>query len=259
MRASISCIIVFLSLFFQFCHTVEKTSVSCPEFSGHKFNTTKNKIRSDNKITANHKLNLGSHLNPSKLIASRCHKKDSTLLEFFYIPDKTNYLKRLTASTINTIALQPDVCDTIFLKTGSWLKVKIARKGLSRISYLDCNNLTGHLVSISKTEIRSISFSNENQRHIQGGKSIKRKSDPIGIIAIIFSIAGLLFLGSLSFPFISLILSGGILGWISANRIKMHPDKLKGRTLAEFSIVLAYALLIFLVLFLVVVLIGKIV
>jgi hypothetical protein len=88
--------------------------------------------------------------------------------------------------------------------------------------------------------------------------SAKRKSDPVGIAGFVLSVAGLLFLDSLSFPLISLILTGCLLGWVSSNRIKRHPDKLKGKGLAEISIVLGYALLIFLILFVLIILISKI-
>ena len=258
----ISCMIIFVSLSFQQCHTIEKTAVSCPEFRGHKFNTTKTRNRSVNKFVLLKKSNLQIHKGkPGMKISKRVNdqKRISDKSVSAYLPCKTEFLNSLTVSDINSIVLRQNDCDTIFLRSGSWINAKITKKGLSRIRYRDCNNLAGPVISIPKSKIKSISYGIDNKKYIPGVQNSQRKTDPIGIIGFVFSIAGLLFLGSLSFTFISLILTGGVLGWISANRIKDHPDKLKGRGLAGISIVLGYALLIFLVLFLVIILIGKIV
>ncbi len=259
----ISYMIIFVSLSFQQCKTAEKTAVSCPELPAHKFSKTKTGIRGHNKTAFFKNPNLminkgrsgaGMHLKNSSEY-NYTGNRNSVQSVSAYLPCKTDFLNRLTVSENNSIAISLNDCDTIFLRSGSSINAKITRKGLNRIRYRDCNNLTGPVLSIPKSEVRSISYSNISQEY----KNYKRTSDPVGIIGFVFSIAGLLFLGSLSFPFISLILTGGLLGWISANRIKNRPYKLKGRGLAGISIVLAYALLIFLVLFLVIVLIGKII
>ena len=268
----ISCIIIFFSLSFQNCCTVKKTAVSCPEFSGSKFKAAKNKIRWNNNFTDLNKLNPGNHHKRSKSVTNRNYPdnmsistnsgnnkiKNSEKLEFTGLPDKSRYLKQLEVSAANEIYSQTDACDTIFLKSGSCINVIINRTGLKKIRYRDCNNPNGAIISIKKSEISYIGYANKDQRDTSPKKSPKRKADPVGIAGFVLSVAGLPFLGSLSFPLISLILTGCLLGWISSNRIKKHPDKLKGKGLAEISILLGYALLIFLILFVLIILISKI-
>jgi hypothetical protein len=269
----ISCIIIFFSLSLQSCYTVKKTDVSCPEFSGPKFKPTKNKISWNNNFTDLNKLNPGNYHRRPKSITNRNDPnsmsnsnssgnnkiKISEKLEFTGMPDKSRYLKQLEVAAVNEIYSQTDACDTIFLKSGSCINVKINRTGLKKIRYRDCNNPNGAIRSIKKSEISYIRFANKDQRDSSPKKSPKRKSDPVGIAGFVLSVAGLPFLGSLSFTFISLVLTGCLLGWISSNRIKKHPDKFKGKGLAEISIVLGYALLIFLILFVLIILISKIV
>jgi hypothetical protein len=265
MRVIVISCLIFVSLSFQQCRTVEKTAVSCPEFASHKFNKAKYRTRVS-KIASPPKPNLTTRLvNSGTKMSGQVNYKNVKIRkeiskESFsaFLPDKRNFLNRLTVSNNNSIALYLADCDTIFLKSGSWINAKIERKSLNRIKYRDCS-MTGPVLSIPKSEIKSISYGNNSKRHAITPNGTKRIQDWVGVTGFIFSIAGLLFLGSLSFPFIGLILGGGVMGWISAGRIKDRPDKLKGRGLAEISIVLAYALLIFLVLFLVIILVGKIV
>lgn len=263
----ISCIIVFVSLSFQNCCTVEKTAVSCPEFSGRKFNTAKNRIMRNNNITDIY--NLRNHLNQRKSLAIR-NKRNNTegysssgnskisypdKLELIGFPDKIRYLKKLEVSSAKGFYSQADDCDTIFLKSGSRLNVKITGTGLIRIRYRECNNPDGAINSLPKSKISFVRYGNQDSIP---KNTARRKSDPVGIAGFILTIAGLPFLGSLSFALISLLMTGCLLGWISSNRIKKHPDKYKGKGLAEISIVLGYALLIFLILFVLIVLFSKI-
>ena len=268
----ISCIIIFFSLSFQNCCTVRKTALTCPEFTSSKFKTTKNKIRWNNNFSVQNKLNSEKYHrglksatnrnNPNNLGASNSSGNNKNLNSeipgFTGLPDKSGYLKQLEVSAANKIFLQTDTCDTIFLKSGSLINAKIEKTGLKKIWYRDCNNPNGSVISIPKSEISYIGYAGKDQKDSIPKKSPKRRSDPIGIAGLVLSIGGLLFLNSLSFPLISLILTGCLLGWISSNRIKKHPDKLKGKGLAEVSIVLGYALLIFLILFVLNILISKI-
>jgi hypothetical protein len=218
-----------------------------------------------NNNLRNKSSNLKSNTSRKHLsnISNTNNQKNSKLLyssetEFISLPAKNIFLKELEASTSSGIYSQRDTCDTIFLISGSHLNVRIAGKGLRKIRYRDCDNPTGTVTSIPKSEILSIRYASEDQKDTSGKNKVKRKLDPVGIAGFILSIAGLPFLGSLSFALITLILTGCLLGWISSNRIKRHPDKLKGKGLAEISIVLGYALLIFLILFVLIVLISKI-
>jgi hypothetical protein len=248
----ISCVVVFVSFSFQYCSTVKKASVSCPEFSGTKINTTNNKIRRNNKLA----INLRHSIPHSRPISLKSKNHSARVIETQTLPDRTEYLEKLEVSANNVIYSQTNICDTIFLRSGSFINGRITRKGLSKIRYRDCNNLSGPIISVRKSDVLSVRYGNDQRNYPAINK---KRSDPVGILGFAFSVTGLLFLGSLSFPFISLILTGCVLGWISSNRIKNQPEKLKGRGLAEISIVLGYALLIFLALFLVIILIGKII
>jgi hypothetical protein len=264
----ISCIIIFVSILFQYCSTVKRSAVSCPQFSGYKLNETRKKIRRNNKIEAVNNEYFRNHRKQVKTVTSNIHLYDSVIhfssanlsnnsdrLESAVIPYETNYLKSLTASANNSIVLQPDLCDTIFLKKGSYMNVKIDRIGLWKIRYHNCNIPTGPKSSISVFKVLSFSYNNEKQKNSSFSKNnpqidkTKRKPEPLGLAGFAFSISGLFFLGSLSLALIFLIATGSVLGWISYIRIKRHPDKYKGRAFAQVSIVLGYALLIFLIIF----------
>jgi hypothetical protein len=134
----ISCIVVVVSLSFQNCSTVKKVAVSCPEFSGRKFNTVKNKNWWNYNSDIN-KLNPRNHLCQRKFLTAR-NKRNKTegysssrdiknlylgKLELIAFPDKIRYLNKLEVSSGNGIYSQDDVCDTIFLKSGSKINVKI--------------------------------------------------------------------------------------------------------------------------------------
>ncbi len=268
----ISCLVIFISLSFQNCCTVKKTALSCPELSGPRFKTIKNKIRWNNNFSVQNKLNSGKYHRGQKSVTNRNYPNNMSISygsgnnkitnskkpEFTDLPDKSEYLKLLEVSAANEIYSQTDACDTIFLKSGSRINVRITGTGPKKIRYRDCNNPKGAIMTIPKSEVSYIGYADKDQRDSFPEKSPKRRSDPIGIAGFTLSVAGLPFLGSLSFTLISLLLTGCLLGWISSNRIKKHPDKFKGKGLAEISIVLGYALLIFLFLFVLIILISKI-
>jgi hypothetical protein len=276
--ATILLIFLVLSLSHLSCGTTEKTAVACPEFSVKKNNKflshhkafgktrlTTHKANSGYRLSGQLKKNDGVRINKTKNLSENSHQAES-------ITDlnKVNYDKGLIASTDNIIYPgtnnftlpslikmhiagkpgkpgfpQTTKCDTIHLKSGALLIGKVEEIGQTEIKYRKCNNLTGPIISISKTDVKSIQYSNGTNDLISETNTFSAnqtnqlynnypvlKTEGLGLAGFISGLAGL-FIASIPLGLIAVIF-----GSISLSRIKKQPGRYKGRGFAIASLIL---------------------
>ena len=207
--------------------------------------------------------------------------KNSTVLKDILVSDigyenslsKIEYLKGLTASNDNTIIQpgrnnstdlllkkadmtvrqeklnfpQPSGCDTIVLKSGSMMIVKVAEIVQNEIRYRYCNNLNGPITSISKSVVSVIKYPNGTRDFFISDNASsfydnyeRRETESFGITGFVASmIGGVLMLTLIGAGYAVIMAPIGIVfGAISLGRIKKHPEKYKGKKLAKASIIL---------------------
>jgi hypothetical protein len=125
-------------------------------------------------------------------------------------------------------------CDTILLKSGSTLVGKVEEIGQIEIKYRKCNNLSGPIIAISKSDASAILYSN-------GSHDIIASQNPVQLINNIsspdkvesaqmegFSIAG--FIAGLVGFFVAPLIFGTaaiVFGAIGLGRIKKNSAKFK--------------------------------
>jgi hypothetical protein len=252
---------------------MEKSALSCPEVSTKK----------NNKLLS-HQKTLGAQKENNKLLALK-HSKDRKGKEIKYKPivplalssiervpdiDKVQYSKGLLASRDNkyyptvsknilppalnmnvleetgvSINVQPNLCDTIILKSGALLIGKVEEIGQSEIKYRKCNNLTGPLISISKSEVSSIHYSNGTRDFFDPSDAYipnrpiptynynpVLKIEGLGLAGFISSLVGL-FIAGIPLGAVAIVFGG-----ISLSKIKKQPQKFKGKGFAIASIII---------------------
>ena len=155
---------------------------------------------------------------------------------------KTDLTERLN----NLIITQSSGCDIIVLKSGSILIGKVEEIGQNEIKYRKCNNLNGPIISISKSDVSVIIYTNgtheiftstnatvsgyNNATTTDNNTTIK--TEGLGVTGFVSSLVGLFVAG------IPLGLIGVIFGSISLSKIKKNPNKFKGKGLAIASIII---------------------
>ena len=277
-------IFLVLSLVLLSCRTSEKAALSCPEFSinkNYKVADNHKKIKS-NTFNAHH--SVTSRKQPVRLVTKNPRMdiiviKNSPVKDDITIPsiesisalNKFEYSKMLTASIDNTIIplgrintfspslkrvnmtkqpndliiLQPSICDTIVLKSGASLIGKVEEIGQSEIKYRKCNNLTGPLISIAKSDVSSILYSNgtrdlfgptetyiPNQTSSIYNNNSVLKTEGLGLAGFLSGLVGL-FIASIPLGVIAVIF-----GSISLSKIKKQSQRYKGKGFAIASIIL---------------------
>jgi hypothetical protein len=275
--------IIVLSLVLLSCSTTKKTAVSCPEFSINKNKKVAvNQIKNRNKglfahnIVKTRKQPISeSRKNQEKDIALI---KNSPSEDNLRVPgieresytNKTDYSEGLLASTDNAIIplgrnnasdlslknvyiteqskdfiiAQPSGCDTIILKSGSMFIVKVEEIGQNEIKFRECDNLTGSIISISKSDVSLVIYKNGPRYFFSSTKApafsdrnAPRETEIFGIAGFISSLlCDLTLVGA---PLGGLV--GIIFGTISLIRIKKHHDKFKGIFFGIVSILLGIA------------------
>jgi hypothetical protein len=280
---TISGTLVILSFVLFSCSTSKKTALSCPEFSVNKKNIVATDHKKNKAVISHYKANTR---NQSARLSGKNQRKDiiasknSPAQNDFIVPaiksvsslNKIEFSKGLIASidnatipfvgnsndarplkkldiaenTKNLIITQPTRCDTIVLKSGSLLIGKVEEIGQTEIKYRKCNNLTGPVISILKSDVSVIIYPNgshdfitsanvlnSNQINTTAGYSNEpAKNEGLGIAGFVSSLVGLFIAG------IPLGLIGVIFGGISLSKIKKQPNKYKGKGLAIASIII---------------------
>jgi hypothetical protein len=278
--------ILVLSLVLLSCSTSQKAAVLCPEFSISKnskvaanHNRNRNKALTAHKRVTTRKQSASlSRKNQGKNIAVF---KTSPVQDKVILPsiakisdiDKIEYSEGLIASTDNAIIplernntttnslkkvdtskqlkniffTQPAKCDTIVLKSGSLLIGKVEEIGQTEIKYRKCNNLSGPLISILKSDVAVIIYSNGTHEFLTPNNPIvasnnnnitttdnntEKKVEGLGLAGFIAGLGGLFIAGYI------LGAIAVIFGAISLGRIKKNPNKFKGRGFAIVSFII---------------------
>lgn len=270
------CIIIVLS-----CKTSEPGSVSCPDISLKKSKYAKtHKTAKAKYIVANK-----TRVRKDKRTAARKPNETIPTLAFTLPVDslpisKIEYNKGLIASNGNIISLPESnelsgfkaasaimegipgtseanitlnypadqTCDTIFLRSGGTLIGKVEEIGQLEIKYRKCNNLTGPVISVLKSNVSSIHYTNGTRDYFDASDiNIPRsnnvfepvpvpepviKNEGLGIAGFLSGLVGL-FIASIPLGIIAIVFGG-----ISLSKIKRNPRVYRGRGLAIASIIL---------------------
>lgn len=145
----------------------------------------------------------------------------------------------------------PPDCDTLIYTSGKKVPVKIQSVSADEIKYKECGNNDSLVYVISSEMINSIQYVKEGKvvvENIQNPKKIEKKYEVYSILSFISPFLVFLPLGFLGLP-LAIVL--GILGLF---RIHKNKDKYKGRGFAIAGIILAPAIVLAYIVFLVLVL-----
>ncbi|MGC1391168.1 MAG: hypothetical protein WA816_09030 [Bacteroidales bacterium] len=148
-------------------------------------------------------------------------------------------------------------CDTIYLKSGSLMIVKVTEIRQNEIRYKNCNTLNGPIASIPKSDVSAIKSANSTLNYNISGdmiavndSNITRVNEGFGLVGFVLGmidlVVGLSMIAttpvSLAWLVIILGYSGlglivFILGCTSYAMIKRHPEKYKGKGFATVCII----------------------
>ena len=169
-------------------------------------------------------------------------------------------LKSISKIERSLIFNKNEICDLIIMKDGQEIKCKVSEIGTNEIKYRKCDNLTGPIYTINKTEVLMVQYANGSKDIIkqndQKQNSSKNSNDnstaknhPLAIAALVCSTAGIFFYG------IGVLL-GLIFGAIALKKIKANPTEFKGRGMALTGVIIGSIilglLLLYLILFLII-------
>lgn len=160
-----------------------------------------------------------------------------------------NYNKNIIQQYVNS--LQEVKCDTIILKSGTTIIGRVEEVGLSELKFRRCNNLTGPIISLLKSDVSRIHYSNgtselfgptetsipsqnynPNQNNLSFSNTSPAKVEGFGLAGFISGLVGL-FIASIPLGIIAVVFGG-----ISLSKIKKNPQRYKGRGFAIASIIL---------------------
>ena len=153
---------------------------------------------------------------------------------------------------------QPSGCDTIILKSGSMMIVKVTEIWKNEIRYKNCNTLNGPYASIPRSDVSVIKsansnlhFNTSNDAVVVKDNNIIRVNEGFGVVGFILGMTDFVVGPSMiattpvSLAWLVIILGYSalglivfILGCISHVMIKRHPERYKGKGYATFSIIL---------------------
>lgn len=277
-------IIFVLSFGLLSCSTSKKSAIACPPVSTNKNNKAALNHKRIKNMTITYYNRVSNKKQAVSLSRKNNVEKQSlikniSIEEIVRVPgienvtylDKNEYTKVLIASTDNAIIplnktntntptlnginlnnqlsdliISPLVgCDTIMLKSGVTIIGKVEEIGQSEIKYRKCNNLTGPLISITKSDVSSIIYSNgtrdlfgptdtyiPNQTYSSYNNNSVLKTEGLGLAGFISGLVGL-FIASIPLGLIAVIFGG-----ISLSKIKRQPQQFKGKGFAIASIIL---------------------
>jgi hypothetical protein len=263
------------------CGSARQAAVSCPELPGYNGGKTHVKHLQHktgrqsyyvSKSTASKrhryhasgsKADIGSYISPDKNMRSDITGNAA-------IPENENLSAGMAAALDNSIiyseerhdrkadlmqgrpiddriAYLPDGCDTIVMKSGSRLYGKVEELGQYEIKYRRCDNLTGPVIAVSKSQVAGIYYSNGTHDAIPSDTPVTPVTytplppvDPtarIDGLAIAGFSAGLigLFIAGVPLGILSVVFSA-----ISMGRIKKSRGMIRGRGLAVAGLILGF-------------------
>jgi hypothetical protein len=283
---AIAGIIMVLTLAFVSCSTSKKSAVRCPEFTKYKSDFTgydhkkykklsfsrHNEIQIKNQKIASSKKN--QRKTPTAFKNSPAPSKVHLTKNSFHF-NKSDFSAGLLASVDNSIpqvklslhekSVEADptrqmdltvdlkvICDTIILRSGVALIGKVEEIKQKEITYRKCNNLTGPLITIQKSDVIRIGYSNgtqdvlttevidyhdvyaqEKDVFMQDNHPVV-KTEGLGVAGFVSGIVGLFVAG------VILGTAAIIFGSISLRNINRNPGRYKGKGLAIASIIIGF-------------------
>jgi hypothetical protein len=266
----IGSVLVFLLVFIS-CAPARKSAVSCTEFPVYRYNKINHKAGKQTLFASRHRTNKANYQansvkKQSKNIVALAPARDASLIN---IIDKIEFSKGLLASADNAIVtqksssifsekLQPvytgsnyadaskqvSKCDTIVLKSGSVIFAKVEEISQTEVKYRRCDNLSGPLFSILKSDVSSIRYINGTRDNfnpvvdvtyspVQNPQNnLPPQTQGLAIAGFLASVVGL-FIASIPLGLLAIIFGG-----ISLKKIRRSQGRLKGRGLAIAGIVI---------------------
>jgi len=166
-------------------------------------------------------------------------KEKKTQKAYFEISEKQKRRlnKLLIKKALNSKTLFHVTCDTIILKNDKIIYGKVIEITSSDIKYKDCNNPNSAEITLQKQDVLQIKYSNGEINNLYSDDNSSNSPEEnrilevFGITSLSLSIIGI-FLNVLAFisPISVLLFIGGItFGFISLRRFKRNPKKYKGR------------------------------
>lgn len=270
--------ILILSLGLSSCSTSKKSAIACPDISLNKGYKLSSNHKNNNLLAINRtkpirhpRSSLGKNPSIDKRLFNNSNLNDFSKvseIENIQYPNTHEFSELMIASTDNKLILprvttaitpfetvertyQQDRCDTIMLKSGKNLVGKVEEIGLTEIKYRNCNNLSGPIISIAKSSVAAIMFSNgsheiftvddpalqSNNASITGNTD-ERQVEGFAIAGLAAGVVGL-FIATIPLGAVAIVF-----GAISLSRIKKNPKKYKGNGLAIASLILGLVLVV---------------
>lgn len=134
-------------------------------------------------------------------------------------------------------------CDVMILKTGEEISCKVTEITLNEVKYKKCDNLNGPTISIRKSDVFIIKYSNGTKDILntlsnddkQPIDKSKLKFNAAAIVGFTFALIG----GLIPYGFgVPLMIAAIILSGVGLAQIKNHPDKYKGKGFAIAGLIL---------------------
>lgn len=152
----------------------------------------------------------------------------------------------ITEQPKDLIITQPSGCDTIVLKSDSVVICKVVEIRQDEIKYRKCDNINGPMISISKSDVSAIMYTNGSHAFFSSTNAVVSRDNKVTRKTKELLVAGFILIAwvlGLEVPLLAII--GPIFGIIRLVNIKRHPDKYKGKRFAIVSIILGLVMLIY--------------
>lgn len=251
------------------CCTVKKTALSCPELPNayiiNKVPKIKNKHKIKLTLFSQNRRNRYSYRQPVDLV----RKADKN--DILFLRTSANVSRSINCQyneTVGGLSKENYACNLIASRDNAIIQNRSTPVILSNPSD-DHKEIRKHVLVYEsngylKKSLNSVSyFSKElysdrkknsliiNQENYpqQGSKP---KSRDIGTISLIMTLVGLFGIPRLHIAALVLLIAGPVLAAINLHRIKKHPDQFRGRGAAIASLIIAYLLLLWLIIFIVI-------
>jgi hypothetical protein len=265
------------------CSSVKKTAIDCPDITVSRYHKA-DPGRAHRKATT-YKRNNTSRYSYSGIKRNRKSLASATAEEYVNHREvinitKSDYNNNLTAFMpvdMNTgskliilnskeiwdtdlktdlkndasFSNEPQKCDTIVMRSGLKYIGKVEEIGLSEVKYRRCDNLTGPVISVLKSNVNVIKYSNGTNDYFTSNDYIpsaqpsyttysadkrfagdSRKNQGLAVAGFVTSLVGLFVLS------IPLGLLSIIFGAVSLGKIRKNPSRYKGKGFAIAALII---------------------
>jgi hypothetical protein len=132
-------------------------------------------------------------------------------------------------SKARDIATITDGCDIIVLRSGEEIQAKVSEINPENIKYKACNNPDGPLITLNKSDVSMVRYSNGTQdvfpyepkrQTISDEARIEKKIKHLSILSLIFSILSFIPFYGIPFGILAIIFSSGALHKMKKNAVQ---------------------------------------